>query len=196
EHAQFQRGSAQAIREFAPGARFYARGWEITIDAVDLGVDQVAIRPWVFCPACGYATDIAVDGVEWQIQSCPRCGSAGIDDTGQRLDVVELTHVTAEVRRDEVMISDRRDQRDNRTFQVVTAADVDPAQIGRRWFVQDVGLGCIYVRSMHLRWLNIGIPGHGSSRTMAGAEHSGALFRVCAGCGKLDTDTGRNRPHE
>ncbi len=36
DHAQFQRGSAQAIREFAPGATFYARGWEIAIDAIDL----------------------------------------------------------------------------------------------------------------------------------------------------------------
>jgi ATP-dependent helicase YprA (DUF1998 family) len=196
EHAQFQRGSAQAIREFAPGARFYARGWEITIDAVDLGVDQVSIRPWVYCPACGYATDVAVEGVEQQVSACPRCGSAGIGDTGQRMDVVELTHVTAEVRRDEVMISDRRDQRDNRTFQVVTAADVDPAQVRRRWFVEGVGLGCTYARAMTLRWVNIGIPGHGSTRMIAGSDHSGALFRVCEGCGKLDTDAGRNRPHE
>ena len=196
EHAQFQRGSAQAIREFAPGARFYARGWEITIDAVDLGVDQVAVRPWVFCPDCGYGADIALDGVERPVPSCPRCGSTGIGDTGQRLDVVELTHVTAELRRDEVMISDRRDQRDNRVFQIVTAADVDPAQIGRRWFVENIGLGCTYLRAMDLRWLNIGSPGHGSTRTITGSEFTGALFRVCSGCGKLDTDAGRNLPHE
>ncbi|GLZ49477.1 helicase [Actinomycetospora sp. NBRC 106375] len=196
DHAQIQRGSAQALREFAPGARFYARGWEITIDAVDLGVDQVAIRPWVYCPNCGHAADIAVEGVEKHPSSCPRCGSTGIADTGQRLDVVELTHVTAEVRRDEVMISDRRDQRNTTVFRVVTAADVDPAQIERRWFVEGVGLGCTYVRAIDLRWLNIGVPGHGSGRKIAGAEHSGALFRVCSGCGKLDTDSGRNRRHE
>ncbi|MGW7477073.1 DEAD/DEAH box helicase [Nonomuraea muscovyensis] len=196
EHAQFQRGSAQAIREFAPGARFYARGWEITIDAVDLGLDGESIRPWVFCPACGYATDIAADGQERQVPSCPRCGSTGIDDTGQRLDVVELTHVTAEVRRDEVMISDRRDQRENVPFQVLTAADVDRARIARRWFVEHIGLGCTYMRSMDLRWVNIGPPSHGATRIIAGNERSGAQFRVCAGCGKLDIDTGRNRPHE
>jgi hypothetical protein len=196
EHAQFQRGSAQAIREFAPGARFYARGWEITIDAVDLGLDGESIRPWVFCPACGFATDIAADGQERQIPSCPRCGSTGIGDTGQRLDVIELTHVTAEVRRDEVMISDRRDQRENVPFQIVTAADVDRSQIARRWFAEGIGLGCTYVRSMELRWVNIGQPGHGATRTIAGTERSGALFRVCSGCGKLDTDAGRNRPHE
>lgn len=196
EHAQLSRGSAQAIREFAPGARFYARGWEITIDAVDLGVDQVAIRPWVYCPACGHAADIAVEGVEDAPSSCPRCGSSGIADTGQRLDVVELTHVTAEVRRDEVMISDRREDRNSTVFRIVTAADVDPAQIEKRWFVDGIGLGCTYVRALDIRWLNIGVPGHGSSRLLAGGDHNGALFRVCEGCGKLDTDTGANKPHE
>ena len=195
-HDRLQRGSAQAIREFAPGNRFYARGLEIAIDAVDLGVDRVAIRPWAFCPACGYAVDIAAGGTEHHPQSCPRCGGTGMGDTGQRLDVVELTHVTAEIRRDEAIISDRRDQRDSRNFGVVTAADVDPAQIRRRWFVDSIGFGATFVRAMDLRWINIGIPGHGSDRTIAGGEYSGALFRVCAGCGKLDTDTGRNRPHE
>ncbi|MHA6630904.1 DEAD/DEAH box helicase [Pseudonocardia sichuanensis] len=195
-HTKLQRGSAQAIREFAPGNRFYARGLEIAIDAVDLGVDGVAIRPWVFCPACGYATDIASEGTEKHPSSCPRCGSSGIGDTGQRFDVVELTHVTAEIRRDEAVISDRRDERDSRHFAIVTAADVDAAQIRRQWFVDDIGFGATFVRSMDLRWINIGVPGHGSDRTIAGAEHSGALFRVCSGCGKLDTDSGRNRPHE
>jgi hypothetical protein len=196
EHAQFQRGSAQAIREFAPGARFYARGWEITIDAVDLGLDGVSIRPWVFCPACGYGVDVAADGKEKKVPSCPRCGSAGIGDTGQRFDVVELTHVTAEVRRDEAMISDRSDQRDSPSFQIVTAADVDRTKLARQWFAEGIGLGCTYLRSMDLRWVNIGLPSHGATRMIAGGELSGAQFRVCAGCGKLDTDAGRNRPHE
>jgi hypothetical protein len=39
EAANFQRSSANALREFAPGATFYARGLEILIDAVDLGPD-------------------------------------------------------------------------------------------------------------------------------------------------------------
>ncbi len=196
EHAQFQRGSAQAIREFAPGATFYARGFEIAIDAIDLGIDGESIRPWAFCDACGFAADLAASGQEAKIDACPRCGSPGIADTGQRLDVVELTHVSAEVRRDEVMISDRRDQRDRLSFQVVTAADIAPANIGRQWFVEGTGLGCTYLRTMDLRWINIGVSGHGASRIISADERAGALFRVCSGCGKLDTDSGRNRPHE
>ncbi|MET0494359.1 MAG: DEAD/DEAH box helicase [Actinoplanes sp.] len=196
DSAQFQRGSAQAIREFAPGATFYARGWEIAVDAIDLGIDGESIRPWVFCPACGYAADIAATGQEQQITKCPRCGSTGIADTGQRLDVVELSHVSAEVRRDEVKISDRREQRDHIPFQLISAADIDPAGIAAKWFAENTGLGCTYLRTMDLRWLNVGVPGHGTSRIISADERTGALFRVCSGCGKLDTDSGRNRPHE
>ncbi|PSL08462.1 uncharacterized protein DUF1998 [Haloactinopolyspora alba] len=194
--ARFARASAQALRELAPGATFYARGWEISVDAVDLGMDGTSIRTWAFCPACGYAADVAVSGQEVPVTSCPRCGSRGIDDTGQRLDVVELTRVSAEVRRDEVAISDRNDQRGHVAFQIVTAADVDPDHVDRRWFVEGTGLGCTYLRSVDIRWINLGPPGHGSTRTLAGGERQGMLFRVCSGCGKKDSDTGQNRPHE
>ncbi|GIE95804.1 DEAD/DEAH box helicase [Paractinoplanes rishiriensis] len=196
DSAQFRRGSAQAIREFAPGATFYARGWEIAVDAIDLGIDGESIRPWAFCPACGFAADIAATGQEQPIAKCPRCGSTGIADTGQRLDVVELSHVSAEVRRDEVKISDRRDQRDRIPFQLITAPDIDPAGIAAKWYADNTGLGCTYLRSMDLRWLNVGVPGHGTSRIISADERTGTLFRVCSGCGKLDTDSGRNRPHE
>lgn len=194
--AQFHRGSAHALREFAPGATFYARGWEITIDAVDLGLDGASIRTWAFCPRCGYATDVAETGRELPVPPCPRCGSHGIQDTGQRLDVVELTRVSAEVRRDEVAISDRRDERGRVAFQIVAAADIDPANTGLRWFVEDTGLGCTYLRTVDLRWINLGPSGHGATRTIGGDERQGMLFRVCSGCGKKDTDSGRNRPHE
>lgn len=196
EHVGFVRGAAQAIREFAPGATFYARGLEIVVDAVDLGIDGESIRPWVFCPACGYGVDVEASGIEVHVSQCPRCGSAGIADTGQRLEVVELTHATAEVRRDEAAITDRKDTRDNARFQVLLAADVDSAQVRQRWFVEATGLGCTYLHGMGLRWVNAGVPGHGSALTIAGEDRPAALFRLCAGCGKLDSDTGRNKRHE
>ena len=58
----YRRGSANALREFAPGAVFYAQGLEIEIDSVDLGYQGSAVRPWAFCPDCGYAVDRAATG--------------------------------------------------------------------------------------------------------------------------------------
>jgi ATP-dependent helicase YprA (DUF1998 family) len=194
QHATFQRASAHAIREFAPGATFYANGWEIEIDAIDLGHDGAAVRRWAFCPACGFAADVTPPGDP--VATCPRCGSKDIADVAQQLDVVELVRVSAEVRRDEASISDNRDERRLPSFHIVPAADVDPSAIVRRWFVEESGLGCTYLRSVDLRWLNLGAPGHGMTRTIAGYERASALFRVCAGCGKRDTESRRNSPHE
>jgi len=196
EPAQIARSSAGAIAEFAPGSTFYARGLEIYIDAVDLGLDGAAIRPWVFCPRCGFGADIALTGVENAPTRCPRCGSTDIADTGQRMDVVELTHVSAEVRRDEATISDRADERTRSSFQLITAADVDPAAISKQWFAGNTGIGVTYAREVTVRWLNIGTAGQGQDRFVAGQLKSGALFRVCAGCGKLDVVAGRNVAYE
>lgn len=196
EHAQFSRGSAQAIREFAPGATFYARGWEVKVDAVDLGMDGEAIRPWAFCPQCGFATDLALEGAVQTVSACPRCGSSEISDTGQRMDVIEFRRATAEVRRDEVAISDRRDQRDNIPFQMFVSADIDPSDIGSRWFVEETNLGCTYLRSINIRWVNAGTPGRGGRKEIAGVERTASLFRVCSGCGKLDVEAGHNSRYE
>jgi len=196
EPAQIARSSATAIREFAPGSTFYARGLEIVIDAVDLGLDGSAIRPWVFCPRCGFGADVELTGQENVPISCPRCGSPDLADTGQRLDVVELSHVSAEVRRDEATISDRADERVRPSFQLVTTADIDPAAISAQWFATNTGLGVTYARELTIRWLNIGMPGHGQDRFLAGELRSGALFRVCIGCGKQDIEAGRNMVYE
>ncbi|MEJ5943684.1 DEAD/DEAH box helicase [Pseudokineococcus basanitobsidens] len=200
DHASIERASAQAIREMAPGATFYARGLEIAVDAVDLGADGAEVRPWVFCPDCGYATDVGEGSGSPAPASCPRCGSTAIADTGQRLGVVEMAHVTAEVRRDEALISDRRDDRTQAPFQVFVAADLDRGEAVREWYLGEgaagSGFGCTYLRRVVLRWLNAGVPSQGGERQISGERRGVALFRVCAGCGKLDSETGVNKPHE
>ncbi|ADB76319.1 DEAD/DEAH box helicase [Geodermatophilus obscurus] len=190
----YHRGGSQALREFAPGATFYAGGHRLFIDAIDLGHDGEAVRTWVFCPACGYAADPAVSGT---IASCPRCGNAEIADTKQRLDVVELNRVYSAMRRDDAAITDERDERTSEVFSLVTAADVDPAQVTRQWFVEDYGFGAKHLRDQTIRWINIGkATGQGSSRVLANTEHTAPLFRICKSCGQLDTSTGANRPSE
>ncbi len=50
----YQRNAALALREFAPGATFYAGGYQVRINAIDLGNKGEAVRSWAFCAACGY----------------------------------------------------------------------------------------------------------------------------------------------
>ncbi|GAB2622919.1 DEAD/DEAH box helicase [Pseudactinotalea suaedae] len=185
-----ERGSAQALRDFAPGATFYARGYAIEIDAVELGPDSV--RTWICCPACGY-----VQEEEPAPSTCPRCRATGIADVAQRLPVVEMKRVSSAMRREEAVIDGERDERLREQYQVATLADIDPERVVRRWFVDSYGFGATYVRDMTVRWANLGKgSARGASRTLANEESTAPLFRLCSACGKLDTTTGANRASE
>lgn len=191
----YERGAGIAISELAPGAVFYAQGIEITVDSVDLGSGGEAVRLWTFCPACGFAYDNGA--VEGSHSTCPRCGSAGIADTAQQLRVVELEQVSAEVRRDEAAIGDRRDERQRERFVMQVAADVDPAGITDAWYVDGEGFGVTYLRDLTVRWLNLGRVGNsGENRLIAGDERTSPLFRVCPRCGKLDSEANANSRRE
>ncbi|WP_369068359.1 DEAD/DEAH box helicase [Kineococcus terrestris] len=187
----YHRDGSQALREFAPGATFYAGGYRIVVDALDLGHDGEAVHTLVLCPACGYATDAAPP------PACPRCGSTAIADTKQRFDVVELQRVSSAMRRDDAVITDDRDDRIREPFTIVTAVDVDPDRVTRRWYVEGYGFGAKHLRDQTIRWINIGKGGvRATPRTLAGEDLPAPLFRVCSSCGQLDTDTRRNRPEE
>ena len=198
EPASFMRSSANALREFAPGATFYARGLEILVDAVDLGPDDSAIQSMTFCPNCGFALDLSARDLGSNVPSvCPRCGGAGFSGTEHRLDVVELSRVSAQLRRDEAAINDRDDERKRERYAIAVAADIDPAYVSRQWYVNDYDFGTKYLRRMVVRWVNVGRAAvHAASRQIAGNTGPAPLFRVCEGCGVLDKATGTNRPDE
>ncbi|MFK5644882.1 DEAD/DEAH box helicase [Ornithinimicrobium sp. LYQ121] len=190
-----QRASAQALRELAPGATFYTRGLAMRIDGIDLGQDGADVRSWVWCAQCGYAVD--AEGVAGP-SACPRCGSVQLADTSQRFDVVRLTHVYSEVRRDRDLIDDKRDERTRATFTVVPAADLDPASITRQWKVAGGDFGVAHHRRVDLRWVNVGNRSRGAvvNGQVAGRPVATSLFRVCAGCGRLDTTADHNSRDE
>lgn len=193
----YQRGSRVALTELAPGATFYAQGLAVTIDAVDLGTGESNIHSWQLCPQCGWAGISPSKIASQPVSSCPRCHNAAISDVAQHLSVVEMTRVSAEVRRDEATINDNRDDRMRQPFTVVTAADVDPAQVGRTWFRPEAEFGAQYLRRIDIRWLNLGKrSSQGKPRTIAGQESANGLFRVCGSCGQLDTQAGRNTRYE
>lgn len=180
-------GNAGALREFAPGATFYVHGLEVAIDAVDLGPNASAIRTMAVCSECGYVEDMALTGHQQDPQACPRCGSTSTRDTGNHLPIVELTRVTAAVRRDEALISDRSDERRQVWFGIVPAVDVDPAEVAEQWYVKGYDFGVKYLRRMTLRWLNLGEQSaFGQKRRIAGTDTVAPLFRVCTGCGCRD----------
>jgi ATP-dependent helicase YprA (DUF1998 family) len=197
ESLSYQRGSRVALTELAPGATFYAQGLAVTIDAVDLGTGESNIHCWQLCPQCGWAGISPSAAATEPVSSCPRCHNTAIVDVSQHLQVVEMTRVSAEVRRDEAAINDNRDDRRREQFTVALAADIDPAQAGRAWFRIGAEFGAEYLRRVNIRWLNLGRrSSHGKKRVIAGYESANGLFRVCASCGQLDNTAGRNNKYE
>lgn len=197
EELSYRRGSRVALTELAPGATFYAQGLAVTIDAVDLGSGESNIHAWQVCPQCGWAGIGSVATGAQAVASCPRCHNGGIADVSQHLHVVEMTRVSAEVRRDEAAINDIRDERKREPFTVGVAADIDPAYVGRTWFRAESEFGAEYLRRMDIRWLNLGKrTSQGKKRIIAGQETASGLFRVCASCGQLDAAAGRNSRYE
>ena len=183
EPASFVRSSANALREFAPGATFYARGLEILIDAVDLGPTTRRSSRWSSARTAGSHSTSAALGPGGNVPFvCPRCGSAGFSGTEHRLDVVELSRVSAQLRRDEAAINDRDDERKRERYAIAVAADINPAHVARRWYVNDYDFGTKYLRRMVIRWVNVGRgTTHGASRQIAGNTGPAPLFRICEG---------------
>lgn len=197
ESTTYNRGASNALREFVPGATFYARGFEIDVDAVDVGINGEAIRRWAFCPSCGYARDIAATGAAADIGACPRCGDPRLADLQQWLPVVELERASAEIRRDDARIGDQRDDRKRPGFSIVTAADIDPGSVAARWYAAGSEFGVQYVRRLTIRRLNIGPRAtHAPSRSLAGVTLPTPLFRLCAECGRLDRSARANSAEE
>ncbi|MQY25724.1 DEAD/DEAH box helicase [Nocardia aurantia] len=197
EAESYQRGARVALTELAPGSTFYAQGLAVRIDAVDLGGGAAAIHTWRMCPRCGWA-DISANGEQPRHRgSCPRCGDGAVTDVSQQLQVLEMSKVSAEVRRDEAAITDSRDERHREVYSVVTAADIDPGNVARRWFATEHAFGAEYLRRIDIRWLNVGRrTSQGVRRTIAGTDVTTGLFRVCSGCGQLDRIAGRNEIYE
>lgn len=190
----YRRSTALALREFAPGATFYAGGYEVEINAVELGSAGDAVRTLALCPHCGYDEDVT--GRDNPV-TCTRCDSPDIADAGQRLDVVEMRRVSSTMRRDEARIDDARDDRVRERFDVTVTADVAPENVTDEWYVDGSGFGVRHVRDLRLRWLNLGrADGQGAPRFIAGRQLPAGLFRLCAECGQVDGRSGRNNPHE
>lgn len=191
ERIEFERGAKQALRDFAPGSTFYGRSLATRIDAVELGPNQHETYELRFCAACGYSHDRRTGTTP--PSQCPRCGDASIADVGQRLKAVQLRKVSAMVNRDEARISDADDERRQRSYTIAPTADIDPATMSSRWFVDGFGFGVSYLDSVTVTTTNFGPRGQGQEILASGETIVNSGFVVCDHCGKLDSSANGNQ---
>lgn len=192
----YTRSKSNALREFAPGNTFYAHGYEITIDSVELGTRTSNIERWQICPQCGHV-EIRTQGDTTPLPtSCPTCHSTTFCDPGQHIDVVELSQVSASISAQNNRIGDKDDERRQKHNIITILPDTQPGTITHSWHTPHTRFGVDFLRNTTVRWLNLGTPTNGAGHTIAGTEYRSDLFRLCSECGHIDHKAGENRPTE
>ncbi|GAA5117920.1 DEAD/DEAH box helicase [Haloechinothrix salitolerans] len=186
EHS-YGRGSRAALTEFAPGAVFYARGYRVEIDALEIGpVGQPHWRYTRLCPDCGWGTE----KIDPAPAACPRCGGAAVTDAGAVHKVLELRRVSAVHRRDEALIEDETEERTRTQFTTITGIDVEPQHIQHAWQLSDKAFGAEYVRQATIRTINVGRSDRpGPDASIAGTKTSASRFTTCSYCGVVRQQT-------
>lgn len=190
------RGSSRALTELAPGAHFYAHRLEMRVDGAELGQENADVQTHVACDTCGYV-DVLDSPTAPSPRACPRCGSQGIVEAGQRFEAARLTRVYSDVRRDDALIGDDSDERTRTRYEIVPAVDFDPTRLVDQWSVEAAALGVAHYRRLTVRWFNVGRDGrHADTMEFAGRPVAAQLFRLCEACGHLDSGSGVNKPQE
>lgn len=195
EPRSYARSGFGALTELAPGNHFYAQGYDVVIDSVDLGMDKSGLRRTAFCPQCGHQHVLA--SAEDEVHTCPHCKSAGIADPGQHLDVVDLTKVSSTADRNQSAIGDSSDDRTRVRFTTRLVPDFNQASTLQNWSIDGTGIGIHARRGTKLTQLNLGRPLDGGQEILlAGSKERYTGFLICAECGHQDEDTSRNRGDE
>ncbi|MEU6885613.1 DEAD/DEAH box helicase [Streptomyces viridosporus] len=186
----YERPRGFALSELAPGNTFYAEGYKHRITGIDIvtGKEQ-DWRHWRFCPSCGY---VRTEDAETDISPCPRCGEAGIADSGSLWQIVQPTVVTARDKREDARIGDESDDRDRRFYTVVDMVDINPDDFaaGKSWRHTSQIFGVDYTRRAVIRRINAGPLSIGAQENdqLAGQPVRIAPFHVCTACGAASAD--------
>ncbi|TXD33785.1 DEAD/DEAH box helicase [Lujinxingia vulgaris] len=185
---EYERPTSAAIKDFAPRNIFYAGGRQVEVDRI--GIDAESVESWQFCDVCHYAE--MVQGKS-DSAKCPHCGSAQFGDVaGQVHQMVRLRQVFANTNDRKSRIGDESDERKprfyNRRMLVTRRGEsreshaIDDATIP---------FGYEYVPRTDFREINFGESSgsdHGRRGTIAGVENIHTGFRVCADCGKVQSE--------
>ena len=190
---EYERPAAMALGEFAPENQFYARAHQVEISRVDTRVSD--LERWRMCPSCVYAEKVDAGD---RHATCPRCGNAQWQDSGQLRDLLRLrlVHAAAEARTSR--IDDQKDDREHIFYTRHLIADFDPADVQHAFAITnpDAAFGFEYIASATFREVNFGRMGQPTqSVRVASMELPREGFRVCRRCGMVNPRTGSKPEH-
>jgi hypothetical protein len=189
ETRDYERSSALALTELAPGNSFYVNGYRHVVRALDIGgPDRRAWSVWRLCPACGY---VRTEDAERDTAPCPRCRGREIADAGCVQYVLRPRRVLSRDKREDARVRDDRDERDRRHYATLTTVDIDPDRlVPGSWRHDEAVFGVDFTRHATIRTLNLGLDREDGSSTvpLAGEDVRLNPFYVCTSCGGATAD--------
>ena len=188
---EYERPASAAIAELAPLNNFYAGGHKVEIEQIDLKVSEP--EHWRICSHCNYSENIDQTGDQHKF--CPKCGTPGWADAGQKTTLLKLRQVYARASARDSQISDESDTREPTFFQRQLLVSYEPEDVTAAYAIDEgeVPFGFEFLSKVTLRDINFGRMADDATELMiAGDKKRRTGFRVCLGCGMVQ----RPRDHE
>lgn len=188
---QYERPASSALAELAPLNNFYAGGHKVEIEQIDLKVSEP--ENWRICCHCNYSENIDQTGDPHKY--CPKCGTPGWADSGQKTTLLKLRQVYARSSAKESQIGDESDTREPTFFQRQLLVNYEPSDVTAAYAINegDVPFGFEFLSKVTLRDINFGKQADDASElVIAGDKKRRTGFKVCLGCGMVQ----RPRDHE
>lgn len=191
---EYVRPASTALSELAPHNQFYAEGYQVKIERVDMNISKM--ERWRFCDNCEHAEPIDKGDHH---SACPTCGSAQWADQGQLRNMLKLRQVFASASEKKGRIRDDSDDRSPRfyTRQMLVSVET-PSTDGWHITKKDLPFGFEYIQRAVFRDINFGeLNDVGKKVTIAGRESVRNGFELCTECGRVQPQ-GKNaaREHE
>lgn len=188
---EYERPASTALAELAPLNSFYAGGHKVEIEQIDLKLSEP--ENWRICCHCNYSENIDQSGD--QHKSCPKCGSPGWADAGQKTTLLKLRQVYARANARDSLIGDESDSRELTFFQRQLLVSYEPEDVAAAYAIDEgeVPFGFEFLSKVTLRDINFGKQMDDATELLiAGDVKRRTGFRVCLGCGMVQ----RPRDHE
>ncbi len=183
------RPASQAIRELAPGNRFYGQGYHFPIRGIRVLNWQEEVRRYRFCSRCDH---LALDqGLPKQ--ACPKCGDTSWYSQANTHDMVDFKKAIAFEDADKASLDDSSDEREEGYYVMSRHFDL-PENGGQGAYVLSrIPFGIEFIRRVDYTEINAGdqsaLPYTSHKVKMQDQEVSGRGFIVCKSCGMAQVHT-------
>ena len=156
-HRPFElvRPARTAIRELAPGNRFFAFGYMHPITGLDVSDwrEEGVLTELRFCSVC----DNYADGIMTHGEACPKCGDPSWASDRNRHAFVRMTGVKSFDFKSRAVIDDGSEERDRAQFRISRHIGFGPISFGGAFALRDAAFGIEYRRDAVVMTANLGL---------------------------------------